>query len=71
MSSSRITSSPGSSTATSSSATSSSKLSLLSRALTAHSSWPEKEEFLDIIYWLRQVLGVILGLIWGSVGLQV
>lgn len=35
------------------------------RAVTSKSSWPEKEEFLDVIYWSRQVLGVILGFIWG------
>ena len=39
--------------------------SVWTRAVTAKSSWPEKEEFLDVIYWIRQVLGVILGLIWG------
>jgi hypothetical protein len=55
----------------SSTSSSSSKVSIWSRAVTAHSSWPDKEEFLDVIYWLRQVLGVILGLIWGSAALQV
>ena len=25
-----------------------------------------QDEFLDIIYWLRQVLGVVMGLIWGA-----
>ncbi len=39
--------------------------SIFSRAITSKSSWPDKEEFLDVIYWARQVLGVILGLIWG------
>lgn len=28
----------------------------LSKALSAKSSWPDKEEFLDVVYWLRQVL---------------
>ncbi|XP_070192079.1 GEL complex subunit OPTI-like isoform X2 [Littorina saxatilis] len=43
-----------------------SKGSLLSKALTAeYGSWNDKDEFLDVIYWLRQILGVILGLIWG------
>ena len=27
----------------------------LARALVAKSSWPDKEEFLDVIYWARQV----------------
>ena len=39
--------------------------SVWTRAITAKSSWPDKEEFLDVIYWFRQVLGVFLGLIWG------
>jgi len=39
--------------------------STLSKAFSAQSSWPDKEEFLDVIYWIRQVLGVVLGLIWG------
>ena len=40
------------------------------RALTARSSWPDKEEFLDVIYWLRQVIGLVLGLIWGTSAVQ-
>ena len=43
---------------------------LWSRAVTAKSSWPDKEEFLDVIYWLRQVLGVIIGLAWGTLAIQ-
>ena len=43
---------------------------LWSRAVTAKSSWPDKEEFLDVIYWLRQVLGVIIGLAWGVLAIQ-
>ena len=27
----------------------------LGKALTAKSNWPDKEEFLDVVYWLRQV----------------
>ena len=49
----------------SSSTTTSNIPSVWIRAVTSKSSWPEKEEFLDVIYWIRQVLGVILGLIWG------
>ena len=36
-------------------------VSSIQKALTANSSWPDKEEFLDVIYWARQILGVILG----------
>jgi len=35
------------------------------RALASDSEWDDKDEFLDVVYWLRQVLGVILGLLWG------
>ena len=43
----------------------------LNKALAAQSSWPDKEEFLDVIYWLRQIVGVFLGLIWGVIAIQV
>lgn len=35
------------------------------RALIAKSEWPDKDEFLDVIYWSRQVLGILLGIVWG------
>ena len=44
--------------------------SLWTRALTAKSSWPDKEEFLDVIYWLRQGLGVAIGIVWGLLAVQ-
>ena len=34
------------------------------------SRWPDKEEFLDVIYWLRQLVGLVLGLIWGTFAVQ-
>lgn len=40
-----------------------------SKVLQRQIEWPDKDEFLDIIYWLRQVLGIILGLIWGIIPL--
>ena len=43
----------------------------LSKALSSQSSWPDKEEFLDVIYWFRQIVGVILGLLWGVFAIQV
>ncbi|KAF7995533.1 hypothetical protein HCN44_006640 [Aphidius gifuensis] len=39
--------------------------SIWSRAITANSEWPDKEEFLDVIYWSRQVIGIIIGICWG------
>lgn len=29
-----------------------------------------KDEFLDVIYWLRQIIAVILGVIWGVTPLK-
>ncbi|KAL7636407.1 UNVERIFIED_CONTAM: hypothetical protein RMT77_013182 [Armadillidium vulgare] len=39
------------------------------KAITRNSKWPDKDEFLDVIYWTRQVIGIILGLIWGCIPL--
>ncbi|CAG0917184.1 unnamed protein product [Notodromas monacha] len=44
--------------------------SVFLRAVTANASWPDKEEFLDVIYWIRQFLGVALGLVWGIIPLK-
>ncbi|KAJ8936125.1 hypothetical protein NQ318_022207 [Aromia moschata] len=40
------------------------------RAFTSTSDWPDKEEFLDVIYWARQALGIILGIVWGLLPLE-
>uniref|UniRef100_A0A1B6KN63 Rab5-interacting protein n=1 Tax=Graphocephala atropunctata TaxID=36148 RepID=A0A1B6KN63_9HEMI len=40
------------------------------RAFTSHSEWPDKEEFLDVIYWTRQVLGIVVGILWGLIPLK-
>merc|ERR1712020_57621 len=42
----------------------------ISKALSSQSAWPDKEEFLDVIYWLRQIVGVLLGLAWGVIAIQ-
>jgi len=42
----------------------------IGKAFTAKSAWPDKDEFLDVIYWLRQILGVVLGLLWGFVAIK-
>jgi len=38
---------------------------LFVKSLTVEATWDEKEEFLDVIYWMRQVFAVINGVIWG------
>ncbi|XP_060599084.1 GEL complex subunit OPTI-like [Ruditapes philippinarum] len=42
----------------------------LSRAFTSEAKWTDKDEFLDVIYWMRQILGILLGLIWGLLPLK-
>ncbi|XP_063382765.1 GEL complex subunit OPTI [Cydia fagiglandana] len=40
------------------------------KAFEANAEWPDKEEFLDVIYWMRQAIGIILGLCWGLLPLK-
>ncbi|KAJ3663514.1 hypothetical protein Zmor_007769 [Zophobas morio] len=44
--------------------------SVFTRAITANSEWPDKDEFLDVIYWARQAIGLILGVFWGLIPLK-
>ncbi|XP_059484683.1 GEL complex subunit OPTI [Neocloeon triangulifer] len=41
-----------------------------SRAFTANAEWPDKDEFLDVIYWARQILGIVIGIVWGILPLK-
>jgi len=40
------------------------------KALTAGSDWSDKDEFLDVVYWLRQIIGVLIGVVWGVVPMK-
>ncbi|XP_033114529.1 uncharacterized protein RAB5IF homolog [Anneissia japonica] len=44
--------------------------SVWARAFTSNSEWPEKDELLDVIYWGRQIVGVIFGLLWGIIPMK-
>ncbi|XP_051488796.1 respirasome Complex Assembly Factor 1 [Apus apus] len=44
--------------------------SVWGKALRSDSAWSDKDEFLDVIYWFRQIIAVILGIIWGVVPLK-
>uniref|UniRef100_A0A1B6C9C1 Rab5-interacting protein n=1 Tax=Clastoptera arizonana TaxID=38151 RepID=A0A1B6C9C1_9HEMI len=44
--------------------------SVWSRAFKSNSDWPDKDEFLDVIYWARQALGIIVGILWGLIPLK-
>ncbi|KAG8446229.1 hypothetical protein GDO86_013902 [Hymenochirus boettgeri] len=46
------------------------KVSPWGKALRRDSSWDDKDEFLDVIYWFRQILAIILGVIWGIIPLK-
>jgi len=47
-----------------------STIDVVKKVFTQGSDWQDKEQFLDVIYWGRQILGIILGLIWGLVPLK-
>lgn len=40
------------------------------KAFTSEAAWSDKDEFLDVIYWLRQILGIVLGIAWGLLPLK-
>lgn len=58
------------STASGAESTTGSISSTIAKALSAKSEWSDKDEFLDVIYWFRQILGVVLGLLWGVVAVK-
>ncbi len=40
------------------------------KAFTPESTWEDKDEFLDVIYWMRQAVGLLTGIIWGLLPLK-
>ncbi|XP_060792691.1 uncharacterized protein RAB5IF [Neoarius graeffei] len=46
------------------------KQSTWSKALSGRAVWEDKDEFLDVVYWFRQIIAIILGVIWGVVPLK-
>jgi len=45
-------------------------LSVFKRALISNSVWDDKDEFLDVIYWMRQVVALFNGIAWGFIPVQ-
>lgn len=43
---------------------------LLSKSMTPEVKWADKDEFLDVIYWMRQIMGIVLGLVWGLIPMK-
>jgi len=44
------------------------ELSVWKKMLTVGSKWEDKDQILDVIYWGRQLLAIIMGLVWGYLG---
>ncbi|XP_065204285.1 GEL complex subunit OPTI [Planococcus citri] len=44
--------------------------SVLRKAFTKCSQWDDKDEFLDVIYWSRQIIGIVAGIVWGLIPLK-
>lgn len=40
------------------------------KALMPSAKWEDKDQFLDVIYWLKQILGLVIGLVWGVLPLK-
>ncbi|KAL1377986.1 hypothetical protein pipiens_000572, partial [Culex pipiens pipiens] len=56
--------------AKSGSASGSSFKEIWDRALKPNSEWAEKDDFLDVIYWSRQIIGILIGVVMGIVPLK-
>ncbi|CCD67868.1 Rab5-interacting protein [Caenorhabditis elegans] len=41
----------------------------LAKGLTPRSEWPDKDELLDVVYWGKQVISLLLGFIFGITSL--
>ncbi|ETN64878.1 hypothetical protein AND_003367 [Anopheles darlingi] len=44
--------------------------SVWNRAIKPNSEWAEKDDFLDVVYWARQVLGILIGVVMGIIPLK-
>ncbi|VDK71580.1 unnamed protein product [Litomosoides sigmodontis] len=42
----------------------------LAKALVSGSEWPDKDELLDVLYWGRQLLALMIGIFWGFIPLH-
>ncbi|XP_064399258.1 GEL complex subunit OPTI-like [Halichondria panicea] len=43
---------------------------LFVKALKSKQTWDDKEDFLNVVYWLKQILSIFVGLVCGIVPLQ-
>ncbi|VDO95068.1 unnamed protein product [Heligmosomoides polygyrus] len=42
----------------------------LSKALRSGSEWPDKDELLDVVYWGKQILSLLIGVAFGAASLH-
>ncbi|CAD5222727.1 unnamed protein product [Bursaphelenchus okinawaensis] len=42
----------------------------VTKALARRSEWTEKDDLLDVLYWGRQIVSLVLGIVWGLVPLK-
>lgn len=42
---------------------------LMKLGFTKNAEWPDDEVFLDFIYWSRQIVGLLFGVVWGLIPL--
>ncbi|XP_065913943.1 GEL complex subunit OPTI-like [Dysidea avara] len=45
-------------------------ISIVIKAIRPRQTWDDKDQFMDVIHWLRQLLAVILGFVWGVLPLH-
>ncbi|XP_062544915.1 GEL complex subunit OPTI [Armigeres subalbatus] len=39
-------------------------------AITQNSEWADKDDFLDVVYWSRQVIGILIGVVMGIIPIK-
>lgn len=45
-------------------------LSIINKAIRPRQTWNDKDEFMDVIHWMRQLLALFLGCVWGIIPLH-
>ncbi|KAI6237362.1 hypothetical protein M3Y95_00256900 [Aphelenchoides besseyi] len=43
---------------------------IISKALTKKADWSDKDDILDVLYWGRQFISLIIGVLWGIIPLK-
>merc|ERR1712002_448277 len=43
---------------------------IFQRSITFDATWEDKDELLDVVYWMRQVVAILTGVVWGLIPLE-